>query len=198
MSADQVPSGQPNDAASGDQGEKKDVVDYSTYSKVLGEAKSAKLKANELQSKIEEMQEKLKHFETEKMQLEGNKDEAIERLRNELAEALKEKKSVKTNYAFSTVKKQVEAKAKALGCYKPEFLINNIDLGKIKVDSETFDVDEETLDILLEDFKKENPFLFKSGNVKINDVNPKAAGSSQKISLRDMTPQQLEELYRKL
>ena len=112
---------------------------------------------------------------------------------------MKSEKSTRDNYALNIVKKQIESRAKEMGCVKPSMLVSNIDLGKIRVDSKSFDVDNETMNILLDDFKKDNSFMFKANGTTINDVNPKVVNaSSKKLDIGSMTAKEIEAAIKKL
>lgn len=167
---EQMSSGQPEAQASGSEGDKQhstsgsDSVKYDTYKKLLGEKKAA-------DQRLKSLEEKLNTLEVEKMSAEGNKDELIQKLQDQvrgLQDSLKQKDQA---YAFTTLGSQVKTEAAKMGCQDPDSLVKLMDLSGIPVDPDSYTGDVDNIRMMLEDQKKARPFFFGKPAPQVHDVS---------------------------
>lgn len=172
-----------------------DSVAYETYKKVLGEKKHT-------QSKLQEMEERIKRYEHDKLEAEGKKDDVISSLRKELEKRDQETKELKSNFAWNTIESQIKNEASAKGCVNPNKLIKLLskeEINGIEVDDH-FRVNTDDLGKLIDNAKKEHSDigLFSEKKVNINDVPGKQTDFKPKQkAYEDMTDEELEAELRK-
>ena len=159
------PSGQTDLAGSTEQktqtddriASSEDTVAYSTHKKLLAEKKN-------LQAKYEEIEKKFNSIHEEKLQNEGKKDELLEAYKQKINDY----ESKFSNFAFSTVANNVALEAKEMGCVDHDALIKLVDLSSLNV-GDNFAVDKDEVKTMLENVKKEKPYLFKKEAPKVHD-----------------------------
>lgn len=154
------------------------------YDGILSEPKTERTKRRGIE-------EKMQAIEAEKLLEQGKLKEYADTYKSRAEKLENELKTVKHNYAFTTVKAQIERKASELGCIDPDLLLKAVDLDRIQVD-DAFIVDAQSLGEVLESVRKTKPYLFKQEGQKFRDTTP-GAGSSGKPDLSKMTKQQLIE-----
>lgn len=153
----------------------------------------AELKAE--RQKRRELEERVQATESEKLLEQGKLKEYADTLKAEAEKLKTELKSVKQNFAFTTVKSQIERKATELGCVDSELLMKAIDLDKIQVD-DSFSVEANSLGEVLESVRKSKPYLFKQDGPKFKDGTPGTVAGG-KPEFAKMTKQQLIEFAMK-
>lgn len=159
------------------------------YEGILSELKSERAKRRELEEKVQAT-------EAERLLEQGKLKEYAETLKAQADKLQNELKSVKSNYAFTTVKSQIERKAVELGCVDADLLMKAIDLDKVQVD-DTFTVDTQSLGEVLEGVRKTKPYLFKQEGPKLRDGVPGTVGVGGKPDFAKMTKQQIIEFAMK-
>jgi hypothetical protein len=146
--------------------------------------------------KRRELEEKMQAVESEKLLEQGKLKEYAESFKARAMKLESELKEVRQNYAFTTVKAQVERKASELGCLDSDLLMKAIDVNRLQVD-DTFNVDTQSLSEVIEGVRKEKPFLFKQEGPKFRDANP--VGQMQQSGMKkNMTLQEAKEYAAKL
>lgn len=189
----QVPVEQSKET-SGDLGnEKKDVVAYDSYQKVLSEKKRAQESALKAQETIEKLQ-------TEKLQAEGKKDELISHLQDKLSAVEKKLETSNKSYAWNTLTGAIKREAIKNGCTDADKLIrlmSDDDLKSISV-GEDFSIGTDSLKSVIEKNKTENFFLFKDSTKKVVNGNPKnKIEDVEKTDLSKLSLEELKELHKK-
>lgn len=129
-----------------------------------------------------------------KLEAEGNLAESNERLKKQVEELSRSKKQLAGNFAYNSLVSQVEAEAAKLGCVDTDALSKLMNLKDVEIDMETFRADQEELKAMIEEQKKNRPYLFNKQGPKINNSNPSAEFVQKKKSIADMTPQEQEAL----
>lgn len=185
--------------ASGDSDQKNDVVAYDSFQKVLNEKK-------QMQAKYNEMQDKIKALEEQKLEAEGNKDQLIENYRNQLKEVQGKFDQTRKSYAWKTVSSTLKDIAKELGADTPkkqEAVINLMGeeyLSRIEAD-ENFNVDRNAAKSILEDWKKENSDIiaWNTTSKKMANGNPVTKPfQEEKKDLSKLSKEELEAMYKKV
>jgi len=167
----------------------KDLVSYETYKRTLNEAKKAK-------SRLQEMESRLTGLEQEKLQHEGKKDELIDTLRKQLGEKDKQLKTTLGNFALTSVKAQLSQEAMKLGCVDTDALSALMDLNSLEVDGDTFQANQEQLKMMLEETRKKRPYLFNKSGLKIDSTVPK--GVEEQKAETNLKKMKTEDLKKKL
>lgn len=182
---DQVPSGTPEAQVSDknqesvkditeSKKEQANMVGYETYSKVLGEAKAER-------ERNREMAKALESYKQKELEQEGKQEELVEYLRGEIKkrdglilETEKSSKNRERQYATRSVHSAIKAEAAKFGCTSPGKLLRLIDLKEIESlrVGDDLSVNSEDLEILITKSMKENDFLFKKADPKIEDAAP--------------------------
>lgn len=164
---------------------------------LMAEAKRAKEEARELKARLEAI-------ENEKLESQGKYQDINKSLKEKLTEYEKQINETKKKYAYNSVTSVIKQKAAELGAVNPDKVLKFIDksdMELITVD-ENFNVDIDTVKMVLEKIKKENEdiALFKKNVPATKDVNPnpsyfQAPSGDKKIS--EMTASELADLYKK-
>lgn len=163
--ANSVPAVEETQATQAASGSETDSVSYQTHRRLLAEKKKA-------QARLMELEERASRLEQEKLEAEGSKDQLIEKLKTQLAEKDKKYKSAIGNYAFTSVRSQIEAEASKVGCVDTEALTRLVDLDTLDVDDETFRADQEQVKMLIDEVKQKRPYLFSKHGPKLDPHVP--------------------------
>lgn len=167
-----------------------DKVAYETYKKLLGEKKKR-------DEEVSSLAQKLKHFEEKELEQTGKHSELIDSLRNQLKEKDENLSQLQADIqsrekkeAWNTVTSQIKEAATVEGCMSPDKLLKLLDKSdlkalEVKEESGQIKVNADDLKRLMEKARKENEFLFKRPDPKINDLTPKVKIEKPKTSLRD-------------
>lgn len=182
-----IPSG--NAEPVGDLPDKKDVVAYETFSKVLGEKKK-------LQTEMSEMRAIKDQLEAEKLQAEGKWKELAE-ANKKLADEFKTKNlNIVKNVSEKTIRSQFLREAEKLGCLDAEIAMKACSFDDLDV-TEDFEFDNQKLVTKIQELTKTKPFLFKKDVKLPQDVQPADNKSAQK-SLSSMSTSELLSEYKQI
>lgn len=168
-----------------------DKVDYVSFKRAVDEKKR-------LQAEKEELAAKVKSYEEQKLESEGNKDQIIQNLRKELQETATQLKSVKTSTTWEKIENQIQSAALKSGCKNPEklmLLLNSDDIKGLEVDDKV-KIHPDDLNRLIDKAKEENEFLFGGGHVRVSDGQP--TGQIKQKTLKDLTQDEKKALRSKL
>lgn len=182
---------QPSNAAGND-----DMVAYETYKrKVDNEFR--------LKKRIEELEASQAQAETEKLEAAGKKDELIENLKSQLSTEMQKRKSLAESFAVSSIRKQIESEANKLGAVDSANLVRLLDLTKLDVDLDTFQANPEQVKMVLDDAKKEMPYMFSKTAPNLESHVPRGTQPDTKApktaqekidELAKLTPAELAQL----
>lgn len=161
---------------------------------LVGEKKAMAAKLAEYESKMQSINEA-------KLLAEGNKDEVINSLRDQLSKIETESKEKEQAYNWNTVSSQIREAAASKGCTSPEKLIKLLetdDLNSIEV-YDNYKVNTDDLDRVLNKAMKDHSDigLFKK-TAKVDDVVPGNKIASSKKPLDKMTKAEIEAELHKL
>lgn len=200
--ANQGPSGSPEQDAGGaaqetqetvqsvqptaSSGSDAQTVKYESYRKAVNEKKK-------LQAQAEEMSARLAELEETQMATEGKKDELIQSLQGRLKEKEAKLKETYSTFAYNSVAAQLKAEAHKLGCVDAETLIQVTPLDSLEV-GEDFNVDGESLKMLLEEQKEKRPYLFQRQSVAVKDGVPAKPNTETTKDLSKMSIQEKSQL----
>lgn len=171
--------------------ESKDTVAYESYQKVLSEKKN-------VQAKMSEYEKELQALREEKLAREGKNEELIQTYKKKYEEASKKLEDTNKQYAWSTLTGSIKREALKQGCTDPDKLIrlmDDDDLRSIEV-GENFKINKDSLTSVIEKSKKDNHFLFKSTPPLAANGNPTTKIEKKTKSLKDMSREELENLYK--
>jgi hypothetical protein len=177
--------------ASGDAG-KEDKVAYSSYRKAVDAEKKAAAKARELEKQLEEIKHKELESQNQFKSLADEFKTKAQRLEDELT---KERES----NAWQRVTNAVSLKAKEAGCVSPQKLLKLFDKTDFELlKAENGEIRPDSLDALITKAKKENPFMFEVGKIKINDKLPGNDAGKEKKSLDSLKKEEIEAMLLQL
>jgi len=168
-----------------------DKVDYESFKRAVDEKKR-------MQAERDELNDKVKKYEDDKLEADGNKDQIIQNLRKELAEKSNKLKSVETSTTWEKIENQIQSAALKAGCKNPEKLMRLLDDGDIKsleVDKK-IKIHPDDLNRLIDKAKSENDFMFGKGTVRISDGQP--TNEVKQKGLKDLSESEKKELRKKL
>jgi hypothetical protein len=146
---------------------------------------------NKLKKELDNWRSKAKELEMKTLEAEGQKDKIIETLKDEL----KSYKVKEVEIMRSRARDQIAVKAAELGCLNPDLMLKAIDVDQFEVDRATLKItDMETVNKTLEEFKKQNPFMFKQSGPVVKDGVPGGGNTSAgKVDLTKMSTKELAE-----
>ena len=178
-----------HEASGTPENDKQDMVAYESYKKSVEAEKNARKRAQELEAQLEQ----IKMQELEKA---GKHEEIIESLRNKNLTLEKSLNDVKQSHLWDKVTGEIKTKSLEHGCIAPDKLLrllNKDDFSSLQGEDGSLRLD--SVNALVEQAKKENPFLFNRGRVEINDVKPSFNGVPEEKSFSQMNPKEkLESL----
>lgn len=165
--------------------ETEDKVAYSTYKRVLAEAKKFKELADSLSKQTEQEKEaKLKEQNEWKSLAEMHKTK-LEQAQKELEEK---------NRAIQVGTKYTEFVRHLNGKLKHDSYVNHVDFDKILINPETGRVEENSVKTVVAEFLKEHAALVDFGvNGRMPNAAPKQGIPSKGKSLDEMTPKEIEQ-----
>ena len=176
----------PVDSNAQDSVKGEDKVSYESYRKTLDEAKREREKRRELESQLESL--RTKELE-EKQQWQTLADDYKKKFQQTQEELAKERETRKWEMVTTAIK----SKAQAAGCVDPDKLIKIFDKSDFELlQAEQGKIKDESLSMLIDKAKKENPFFFNSQQVRINDALPKQ-GQADSIDVSKMSREELAE-----
>lgn len=166
-----------------------DKVDYLTYKKVMDELKRAKASGQESREEAERLRQ-------ERLEQEGKLSELVDSLKAENQKLKNETRKVVGNFAYKSVRSQLEAEAAKVGCLNPNALAKLVDLDSFDVDTETFSASQDQLKVAIDSVRKEVPGLFAKASPNVNNSNPKIGAEPSKGGLKKLNEMSEEELVK--
>lgn len=171
--------------------EKKDVVAYDSYTKVLGEKKKKQQEAETLRAELEEIKQKQMEERGDLKGIVESYKEKTMNLENQLREERKK-------FLYNSVTGAIKTEAIKNGCVSPNDFIKTLDREDFEtLQSEEGQIKEDSLFSLIERTKKNKPYFFKKGEVKFNDATPSNDMPKSK-GLEDMSKEEIEAKLREL
>lgn len=161
---------------------------------VLSKNKELLGKLKESSDKLKEMEKQLYAFKSEKLSAEGKKDELIETLKEQLKTAEQREQDL----TWKAISRQIGIEATKKGCRNVDTLMKVVDFQNASIDKESFSVAQDDIQMILDKAMKEHDYLFEK-----SVSGPKDAGPGKKVeapgkSLREMSTQELLDVYKKL
>jgi len=190
------PSGNVDKKPVVDDQSKKDVVAYETYQKVLAEKKSMQAKAQEIESKLAEIEKAQRERDEAKLNEKGEfkklvelRDQEIEKLRNEINTVAKDRDSFKGNLD-DTYKLQAFYD-KLPGKIKRQEYLGFVDLESIVIDPDTGTVDSSSVQNVVSNFVENYGDLIESS--KFAGLPGDAPKGGKKLTVKDWQNLPLKE-----
>jgi len=118
-----------------------------------------------------QLKDELEKLKSEKLKLEGNKDELIKTLETELTSTKSKQKEMFQNLAYKTVSSAIQLEAQKYGCQDMDVLLKVVDYTKLEV-KDDFSVDDEGIKLQVQEILKSKPYLFQKKEVEIHDGTP--------------------------
>lgn len=187
---------QVNDEAQGSN----DQVSYDSYRRVVGKLKKRDTETAELKARLEAL-------ETEKLESSGQKEELINKLKEDQRRLREDLKATKSNYAWRSITSSIKDEATKHGCSRPDVLIKLMGKeqlsGLIESVDQDFNVDGDTLKSLIDDAKNSYADLNLFGGKSVNHTpaspskpRPPEAPDTDKMSATEYR-EHIKELARK-
>ena len=157
-----------------------------------------KRRAASANAELERVKAELESERQAKLEAEGNLAESNERLKKQVDDLTKSNKQLAGNFAYNSLISQVEAEAAKAGCVDATALGKLMDLESVDVDMETFRADSDEIKSMIEQQKKDRPYLFNKKGPQINSSNPSTEFTQKKKSIADMTPEEQDALAKSI
>ena len=186
MSESQVADG--GNSADGQQsviadGNKPQVVKFETYDKAMATLAKEKARAQELEKKLQDIQEK-------EMLAQGQYKELLAQKETELRDLKEKALREQAAKIEANVKSRITEVATKYGAYDASDVIKNISLKDLGIDAEG-NVDGKIVEQKVEEIKAQKAYLFKQASAKVADGNP-----MMKIDMKPKIGSTIEELQR--
>lgn len=160
---------------------------------------------HKFKAEAKEAKERAAQLEQDKMLAEGKKDEVIKSLQGTVTELKTKHSEMQKTFAWDKVKNVLKTKAASAGIINGGAADKFVSLVDFKGrnpfrDDTTFDADENVLNQVFEDAKKDMPYFFSKDGPNIKDTNPAGGGSGSANNGNDyskMTLDQIREAARK-
>lgn len=160
-----------------DAGEKKDFVQYETYSRVLSQHKKTKSENEQLAAELEAYKRKERELEEKRLSEQGEYKKLLEMTRKQLADEESKRLEYATQlldqHRLNAIKERLPGKIK-----RPEYL-SFIDVSKVAIDPETGMVDERSVVEVVDGFVKEHGFLIERQGTRDLPYNAPGSGQSE-------------------
>lgn len=160
-----------------DAGEKKDFVQYETYSRVLSQHKKTKSENEQLAAELEAYKRKERELEEKRLSEQGEYKKLLEMTRKQLADEESKRLEYATQlldqHRLNAIKERLPGKIK-----RPEYL-SFIDVSKVAIDPETGMVDERSVVEVVDGFVKEHGFLIERQGTRDLPYNAPGSGHSE-------------------
>lgn len=168
----------------------RDVVAYDTHRRLLGEKKK-------VQAQLEKAEAQNQDYLMAKNIDEGKKDEVIKLWQERAVSAEKNLKEKEENDHWNKLNVSVERVASKHGCVIPQDFIKLIgdDIDAISYDGSN--VDESSIEYIIEKHKKVNPRLFHSKEVRFSDGSPQTQFRQTEKPRNEMSMAELEAAYKR-
>jgi len=162
--------------------EKKDVVAYETYQRLLDQRKADQAKLKTFEEKEAELEKQRKELEESKLKDEGNWKALLEAREEKLIELANQKTEYENKVLMFEQQFQEAAKLQALqeaigGKFKHKSYYNLVDTDKIIVNPESGEIDQDSVKKYADSFLKEHKELIAFSKPQVHDRAPGQSGS---------------------
>ena len=162
-------------------------VSYDSFRKSVEAEKNARKRAQELESRLQE-------YERKEQEAKGNYEQVLTSYKSELEKTKEALKKERESYLWERVTSGIKTEAVRAGCQNPEKLIRLLDKDDFQSlhSEDGYSIKQDSLQALIEKAKKENDFLFKKPEVKINDASPTSKVETYKEkSIHEMSKEEI-------
>lgn len=159
--------------------------------------KEVSQEAKTYRQKLAEEKKRIAELEKRKLEESGQYQELAKRFQEEAETERSKAEKLKEAFALKVLTDKVALEAAKSGCVDPELLVNVLPIDQIKMD-ENFSVDQSSVKLLIEDVKRQKPYLFQKVAPKVNDVNPAAKVEQPKLDLNKLSTRELAGMLSKL
>lgn len=166
-----------------------DTVKYDTYKRTLAEAKKAK-------SQLSELQERLSVLEQEKLTAEGNKDELISKLQSQVDDYRSKYQRAHGEFAHGRAMDVIVDEASKMGVASTGLLRKAVSdkIADLEFDDE-YRPNREQVKMILEDVRREEPFLFSSKGPGVAAHNPATSSVPDKKATSKLSEEELDAAW---
>lgn len=151
-----------------------DVVTYETHKKLLGQKKSVEQENEALKKQLKDIEEKKLQESGEWQKIAKLKEEETAKFKSELEAERKEKESL-TSVLIQAQKLQA-VKEKLPGKLENPDYMSFIDIDKVILNPETGEIDESSVESVVQSFVKTHPKLLKADTKFLPNGNASAPG----------------------
>jgi predicted nuclease with TOPRIM domain len=151
-------------------------------------------KLKEAGEKMKEMEKQLYALKSEKLSAEGKKDELIESLKEQVTNLKKREEEL----IWKAVSRQVGIEATKRGCKNVDTLMKVVDFKNVTLDTDSFSMAQEDINMILDRAVKEHDYLFDSGSKAPKDGGVGKNPEPPAKNIKEMTTKELLEHYKKL
>lgn len=180
-----------------------DQVSYESHKKLLDEKKSLQGQMREMQKQIELFAQREKERETKALETQNNYKELYERTKEE-REQLKTQMEARDARILEEMKKR-EFLSRLGGKLRDPSYMNHVDLSKIIADPKTGEIELDSVENAVQDFKKRHAFLIES-STPINTPTARPGATSapkndssitaEKVMRGELSIEELKKLHR--
>jgi hypothetical protein len=160
-----------------DAGEKKDFVQYETYSRVLSQHKKTKSENEQLAAELEAYRRKERELEEKRLSEQGEYKKLLELERKKRMEEEGKRQQYERDlldaHKLNAVRERLPGKIK-----RPEYY-SFIDVSKVVIDPETGIVDDRSVVEVVDGFVKEHGFLIERQGTRDLPYNAPGTGHSE-------------------
>lgn len=189
---DQASSAQDQENGQAVAGGNQDTVKYETYKRTLSEAKKAR-------AQMTEMAERLQSLEQEKLQAEGKVQDLLESVTKERDDLKSRLAQAHGSFAQGRAMDVIVDEANKMGVASTGLLRKAVSdkIADLEFDDE-YRPNSEQVKMILEDLRKEEPFLFSKAAPSVASHNVKPNSVPGQKSLNQMTEDEINEKWANL
>lgn len=137
-------------------------------------------KKDELLGKVKSLSEQLKAererneaYQQKELESQGKLNELVDKLRAENEMKAREAEELKANYTYKVLTSEVKSKAASLGMNDPADALSMFSMDGLKdIVDDDFNVNSDAVHGMLEQLKKQKPYLFRGNSPQVRDGVP--------------------------
>lgn len=137
-------------------------------------------KNKSLSERLKAEQERNEAYQQKELESQGKLNELIDKLRADAELKAKENEKLRATYTHKSLTSEIALKASSKGMINPQDALSMVSMDGLGdlVDSE-FNVNSDAVESMLENLKKQKPYLFKSNAPQVRDGVPVPSPAAQ-------------------
>lgn len=182
----------PSQSVEGTEKEPAEVYVDRSAEELAKRLKEVSEEAKQRRKEASEAKKRLAELEKQKLEESGQHKELAERWKKEAHDHKDALKKITSAFAQKSIETKLAQEAARMGCVDLDALIRLAPMDQLPID-ERFEVDSESLKLVLEDMRKQRAYLFTKPAPSVKDAVPQQH-KPKEVNIADLSPRQLAEM----